>query len=307
RVKNERDQLGGGNLSADETKALRQKLASDRQELRQRVARKLGKGQTDNQASADWRKDQRESKALNDRELEGRLAFYRGELGRGDLTPDQKAQFKVILDRDRQEFRARALALRDDRVRKLKTRVASKNLNIQIDINAPGPPAPVWAAEADDQTIVTQLVRRPGRNFDRRYTFEEVTSEPQLREALPAVEIDTVTFGFNEDFVREEQLPNLDRIGQILEGILAEHPQEVFLVEGHTDAVGDDAYNLDLSQRRAEAIKTALTQYYAINPENLRTIGYGERYLKIPTQDPEEENRRITIRRITPAIGELQG
>ena len=199
------------------------------------------------------------------------------------------------------------MALRDDRVRKLKTRVASKNLNIQIDINAPGPPAPVWAAEADDQTIVTQLVRRPGRNFDRRYTFEEVTSEPQLREALPAVEIDTVTFGFNEDFVREEQLPNLDRIGQILEGILAEHPQEVFLVEGHTDAVGDDAYNLDLSQRRAEAIKTALTQYYAINPENLRTIGYGERYLKIPTQDPEEENRRITIRRITPAIGELQG
>ena len=83
--------------------------------------------------------------------------------------------------------------------------------------------------------------------------------------------------------------------------------QEVFLVEGHTDAVGDDASNLDLSQRRAEAIKQALTQYYAINPENLRTVGYGERYLKVPTQEPEEENRRITIRRITPAIGELQG
>src|SRR5207248_7931103 len=200
-----------------------------------------------------------------------------------------------------------AVAMRDDRIRKLKARVASKNLNIQININPPGPPVPVWAAESDDQTIVTQLVRRPGRNFDRRYTFEEVTAEPELREALPAVEIDTVTFGFNQDFVREEQMPNLDRIGEILEEILAAHPQEVFLVEGHTDAVGDDASNLDLSQRRAEAVKQALTQYYAINPENLRTVGYGERYLKVPTQEPEEENRRITIRRITPAIGELQG
>jgi outer membrane protein OmpA-like peptidoglycan-associated protein len=120
---------------------------------------------------------------------------------------------------------------------------------------------------------------------------------------MPAVEVDTVTFGFNEDFVREEQMENLDRIGGILEEILAEHPQEVFLVEGHTDAVGDDAYNLDLSRRRAESIKTALTQYYEIGPENLRTVGYGERYLKIPTEEPEEENRRITIRRITPAVG----
>src|SRR5437763_137916 len=65
RAKNGRHRSGGGKLSADESKALRQKLASDRQELRQHVARKLGKGQgeTDNQASADWRKDQRESKA----------------------------------------------------------------------------------------------------------------------------------------------------------------------------------------------------------------------------------------------------
>ena len=309
RMRAARDQLAGGKLSPEETKALRQKLAADRSELRKRVAKNLGGGGagTENKSAVDWRQDTREAKALNDRELEGRLAFYRGELGKANLTPEQQAQYRLILDRDRQEFRARALALKDERVRKLKNRVASKQLKIEIDINLPGPvgapPPPVWAAEADDQMIVDQLVRRPARKFDRRYSFEEVTAEPELRQAMPAVEVDTVTFGFNEDFVREEQMENLDRIGGILEEILAEHPQEVFLVEGHTDAVGDDAYNLDLSRRRAESIKTALTQYYEIGPENLRTVGYGERYLKIPTEEPEEENRRITIRRITPAVG----
>jgi outer membrane protein OmpA-like peptidoglycan-associated protein len=307
RLKAARDQLSGNTLSPTEKKALRQKLAGDRRELRQRVAKKTGKGDVDSQASGDWLQDKREAKALNDRELEGRLAFYRAQLGKGNVTPEDQARFRVILDNDRQEFRTRALAMKNDRYRKLKNRVASKQLNIEIDINPPEPPAPVWADEADDQMIVTQLVRRPARKFDRRYTFEEVTAEPELRAAMPAVEINTVTFGFNEDFVREEQLENLDRIGQILEEILAEHPQEVFLVEGHTDAVGDDAYNLDLSSRRADAIKSALTEYYAIGPENLKTVGYGERYLKIDTEEPEEENRRITIRRITPAIGGLEG
>ena len=107
--------------------------------------------------------------------------------------------------------------------------------------------------------------------------------------------------------ITKEGFLNLDRIGGILEEILAAHPREVFLIEGHTDAVGEDPYNLDLSRRRAAAIKDALTQYYAIGPENLQTVGYGERYLKIDTEEPEEENRRVTVRRATPAIGELEG
>jgi outer membrane protein OmpA-like peptidoglycan-associated protein len=189
--------------------------------------------------------------------------------------------------------------------------LASKEINIRIDVDISGQPAgrlppPVWAAEADDSAILVQLTRRPGRKFARRYTFQEVATEPEVREAMPAVEIDTVTFGFNEDWVREEQLDNLDRIGAILEEILAAHPHEVFMIEGHTDAVGTDEYNLDLSRRRAVAIKEALTQYYEIRPENLETIGYGEEYLKIRTEDPEEENRRISIRRITPAVGALE-
>ena len=68
-----------------------------------------------------------------------------------------------------------------------------------------------------------------------------------------------------------------------MEKLLAKNPAETFLIEGHTDAVGSDVANLALSDRRAEAVAEALTNVFAIPPENLSTQGYGERYLKVET------------------------
>jgi outer membrane protein OmpA-like peptidoglycan-associated protein len=42
-----------------------------------------------------------------------------------------------------------------------------------------------------------------------------------------------------------------------------------------------------------------------IPPENLETVGFGERYLKIPTAEAEQENRRVSVARITPLVGAL--
>ncbi|MFN2332468.1 MAG: OmpA family protein [Halomonas sp.] len=68
------------------------------------------------------------------------------------------------------------------------------------------------------------------------------------------------------------------------------------------DRVGSDVTNLGLSDRRAEAVALALTEYFAIPPENLIVQGYGERYLKVDTQGPSQLNRRASVRRITPLI-----
>ena len=84
--------------------------------------------------------------------------------------------------------------------------------------------------------------------------------------------------------------------------ILEENPGETFLIEGHTDAVGSDLANLALSDRRAEAVAEALTSVFDIPPENLATQGYGEQYLKVDSQEPERENRRVAMRRITPLV-----
>jgi outer membrane protein OmpA-like peptidoglycan-associated protein len=60
--------------------------------------------------------------------------------------------------------------------------------------------------------------------------------------------------------------------------------------------------NLSLSDRRAESAAVALTQQFAVPAENLSTQGYGKQYLKIPTEGPEQANRRVTVRRITPLL-----
>ena len=164
----------------------------------------------------------------------------------------------------------------------------------------------VYAAEVDDQQMEDVLAAPPRRKINRHYTIEEVEASPVLREALPRIEIDTVHFGFNEAFVRTEEVGNLDRIAEIMERILSKHPRERFLIEGHTDAVGSDASNLALSRQRAAAIKKALTTYYVIPARNLETVGYGGRYLKIPTAEAEQENRRVSVSRATTVIGEVE-
>ncbi len=87
-----------------------------------------------------------------------------------------------------------------------------------------------------------------------------------------------------------------------MEEAIQRDPREVFLIEGHTDAVGSDAYNLALSDRRAESVALALTENFGIPPENLVVQGYGEEFLKVPTLESEQANRRATVRRITPLL-----
>jgi outer membrane protein OmpA-like peptidoglycan-associated protein len=71
------------------------------------------------------------------------------------------------------------------------------------------------------------------------------------------------------------------------------------MIEGYTDAIGSNAANLALSDRRAESVALALTEYFDVPPENLVVQGYGEEFLKIPTLGDERANRRASVRRIT--------
>jgi outer membrane protein OmpA-like peptidoglycan-associated protein len=76
----------------------------------------------------------------------------------------------------------------------------------------------------------------------------------------------------------------------------------VFLIEGHTDAVGNEVDNLSLSDRRAQSAAELLTQQFGVPAENLTSQGYGEQYLKEQTQGPSLINRRVTVRNITPLL-----
>ena len=84
--------------------------------------------------------------------------------------------------------------------------------------------------------------------------------------------------------------------------MIRENPNEMFLIEGHTDAVGAASLNLTLSDRRAESVALALTEYFGVPPENMVVQGYGESDLRVNTQEAERQNRRVAVRIITPLL-----
>jgi outer membrane protein OmpA-like peptidoglycan-associated protein len=138
--------------------------------------------------------------------------------------------------------------------------------------------------------------------IERPYTIDEIKFNVALRDRMRRIDIDSITFDTGSWEVGPEQQPKLQALGDAMQQILAQRPDEIFLVEGHTDAVGNDVDNLSLSDRRAESVAVILTSVYQVPPENLVTQGYGQQFLKIPTDGPSRENRRVAARRITPLL-----
>ena len=155
-------------------------------------------------------------------------------------------------------------------------------------------------ARPDD--IYYALWAGPVDYIDRPYTLDEIRYSLPLRERMPRVDLDTVTFDTGSWEVAPDQVERLAVTADGINRAIAVNPSEVFLIEGHTDAVGSDIDNLSLSDRRAESVALVLSHQFGVPPENLTTQGYGAHYLKIPTPGPERANRRVTVRRITPLL-----
>jgi outer membrane protein OmpA-like peptidoglycan-associated protein len=155
-------------------------------------------------------------------------------------------------------------------------------------------------ARPDD--IDYALWAAPVDPIDRPYTLDEIRYSLSLRERMPRVDLDTVTFDTGSWEMAPDQVERLAIIADGINRAIAANPSEVFLIEGHTDAVGSDIDNLSLSDRRAESVALVLSQQFGVLPENLTTQGYGAHYLKVPTPGPERANRRVTVRRITPLL-----
>src|SRR5947207_14997865 len=100
---------------------------------------------------------------------------------------------------------------------------------------------------------------------------------------MPSVDLNTLTVDTGSWEVTPDQVERLAVIADGINRAIAANPREVFLIEGHTDAVGSDVDNLSLSDRRAESVAVALTQRFRRPPENLSSQGYREQYLKVPT------------------------
>jgi outer membrane protein OmpA-like peptidoglycan-associated protein len=102
-----------------------------------------------------------------------------------------------------------------------------------------------------------------------------------------------VTFDTNSAEVRPGLYSEINRVA----GVMTQYPETLIRVEGHTDSVGADAYNMDLSTRRANAVKTLLVQR-GVADSRIEVVGYGET-MPIATNDTEagrQKNRRVEIK-----------
>lgn len=102
-----------------------------------------------------------------------------------------------------------------------------------------------------------------------------------------------VRFAFDSAAIAPEARPQLDALATGIKMLPAAQP---VLIEGHTDATGSDAYNQQLSERRAQTVKRYLVQVHGIAASRLHTAGVGKSE-PIEGSDPfAPENRRVQFR-----------
>jgi outer membrane protein OmpA-like peptidoglycan-associated protein len=159
------------------------------------------------------------------------------------------------------------------------------------------------AARATADDIYLTLMAPPVDRLERRYGLDEILYSEPLRARMPRVDVDTINFATGSWEITPDQSDRLAFVAQGIMRAIQRNPQEMFLVEGYTDAVGNDVDNLSLSDRRAESVAVLLTNQFGVPAENLTTQGYGKQFLKVPTDAPERANRRVAVRRITPLLG----
>jgi outer membrane protein OmpA-like peptidoglycan-associated protein len=138
-----------------------------------------------------------------------------------------------------------------------------------------------------------QIRTRSIRLLDEGPGDASLPSAPAAEAATPSALSLPVRFNFDSAEIAPSARPQLDALA---EGIKMLPPGTAVLVEGHTDAVGSDAYNLTLSRRRALSVKRYLHEVHGIDNRRLVASGVGEQQ-PIDGADPmAAENRRVQFR-----------
>jgi len=149
-------------------------------------------------------------------------------------------------------------------------------------------PAPLKTS-TDQQKIETDL---PPETTAKQPSAKEV---PSQRPQVKGVNLD-IHFKFDNAIIDQESYTLLDSVGQAMTS--PELTGKSIIIAGHTDATGSELYNLNLSKKRAQAVKEYLVSKWNIAPETMQAVGYGQsRPLTTgKTAADLKKNRRVEIR-----------
>jgi outer membrane protein OmpA-like peptidoglycan-associated protein len=144
------------------------------------------------------------------------------------------------------------------------------------------------AAKAKEAGFVQTLRNRKTRSLStgEREEIAEIAS------TKPKIDLD-IQFDYNSADISQGSLSDVQSLGRALSDPSLKG--STFVVAGHTDAIGGEAYNLGLSERRADTIKKYLVEKFGIAGSDLVTVGYGKDKPKDPNAPMDPINRRVQV------------
>jgi outer membrane protein OmpA-like peptidoglycan-associated protein len=162
----------------------------------------------------------------------------------------------------------------------LKPKSATRGLSVGPQVDT--------AAQAKEASFVDKLRNRKTRSLSlgERQEIAEIAS------TKPKIDLE-IRFDYNSADISKASMPAVQELGKALSD--AALKGSTFVVAGHTDAVGGEGYNQDLSERRADTIKQYLTEKFGLNGSDLVTVGYGKTQPKDPNAPMDPVNRRVQV------------
>jgi outer membrane protein OmpA-like peptidoglycan-associated protein len=147
-------------------------------------------------------------------------------------------------------------------------------------------------ADPADKAREIQFVDTLRNRKTRSLSTGEREEIAEIASTKPNIDLD-IQFDYNSAEISKTSMPAVQELGKALSN--ASLRGSTFVVAGHTDAIGSEGYNQDLSERRADTIKRYLTHKYGINGTNLVTVGYGKSKPKDPNAPMDPINRRVQV------------
>ena len=170
--------------------------------------------------------------------------------------------------------------------------------------------------EADQATQRADVAQQQAMSAEQRAAQQQAAArsaqervgvlEAQLRELEAQqtergllVTLGDVLFAFDKAELSAQAAPRLDKLA----GFLTQFPERQMLIEGYTDSVGNEAYNLSLSERRAQAVRDALVER-GVGSARITARGYGKAH---PVADNSSPDGRAMNRRVEIVIADEKG
>jgi outer membrane protein OmpA-like peptidoglycan-associated protein len=144
------------------------------------------------------------------------------------------------------------------------------------------------SATAKEANFVASVRNRKTRSL----SLGEREQIAEIASTKPKIDLE-IQFDYNSANISKASVASVQALGKALSDPSLKG--STFVVAGHTDAIGSDAFNQSLSERRADTIKRYLVEKYGLNGSDLVAVGYGKMKLKDAANGADPINRRVQV------------